>query len=558
MRDALYFVLVDRFANGDPSNDGDVQPRDPQGWHGGDVVGVTQRLDYLEGLGVGAVWLSPITASRQDRVDEWGAFHGYWVSDHRSIEPRFGSLEDAVALSDALHARDMRLYLDMVWNHVGYDAPLTRSRPEWFHGNGDVIDWDDPVQATTHDVHGLPDLAQEREEVAAYLTDASRWWAESVQPDGFRVDAVRHLPSPFIRQIGDVLRAERPGFVLLGEHFEGDPRRLAERYRSDRFDAVFDFPMHYAMKDVFCRDAHPGRIASTLAADHAYGEPDRVGGLQHLVPFLDNHDVPRVMSVCEEDADRVARALAFMVTTRGTPCIYQGTEAGQAGAEEPHNRADMDFDAAHPLADTLRELLDIRARHVALREGITRLDRLEDDRLLYSRLAAGAAARIAVNASDQEWVLPPADAGLQRTSAHVVVGAGSVGTLGSTLPPHSVAVELLSGPAEALIDAVRERRSTKSTVTIRAEDVPVAPGERVVLVGAGESLGRWNPASAPEGVREGEDVSWTISTALDDVLTFKIVIVGASETRWSPGSDFYVRVGGPELERVVSWRAGEG
>ena len=271
VRDALYFVLVDRYANGDKANDDTINPEDPSAWHGGDLAGVRQHLDNIVDLGVGAVWLSPISATRTDAFDGWGAFHGYWTSELGEIEPRFGTFEEARALSDDLHARDMRLLLDMVYNHVGYDTPRTVTHPDWFHGHGDIVDWSDPEQKVTHDVHGLPDLAQERPEVYQHLLQASLKWIREVQPDGFRVDAVGHLPTPFLQTLGDALRAEAgPSFALLGEYFEGDAYRLAERYQSDGFTSIFDFPLHYAMFS----DASPAPAKYALSRVHDWFSPD--------------------------------------------------------------------------------------------------------------------------------------------------------------------------------------------------------------------------------------------------------------------------------------------
>ncbi|MBL8921635.1 MAG: hypothetical protein JNJ54_22430 [Myxococcaceae bacterium] len=173
---SIYFVMVDRFANGDRANDGDADPRDPHGFHGGDLKGLLSKLDWLEELGVDTVWLSPVFGMRTTKWHGYGAFHGYWTWDLTTIEPRFGDEALLVKVSDELHRRGMKLVLDLVLNHVGPDAPLLTQRPEWFHRKGGVTDWNDPVQLTTWDVHGLPDLATERADVVKYLTDASRRW----------------------------------------------------------------------------------------------------------------------------------------------------------------------------------------------------------------------------------------------------------------------------------------------------------------------------------------------------------------------------------------------
>lgn len=173
---SIYFVMVDRFANGDRSNDGDADPKDPQAFHGGDLKGLISKLDWLEELGVDTVWLSPVFGMRTTKWHGYGAFHGYWTWDLNTIEPRLGDEATLVQLSDELHRRGMKLVLDLVLNHVGPDAPLVTQKPEWFHHNGGVTNWNDPVQLTTYDVHGLSDLATERADVAKYLTDSARRW----------------------------------------------------------------------------------------------------------------------------------------------------------------------------------------------------------------------------------------------------------------------------------------------------------------------------------------------------------------------------------------------
>lgn len=173
---AIYFVMIDRFENGDRSNDGDADPSDPQAFHGGDLAGVINRLDWLQSLGVDTVWLSPIFKMRTSKWHGYGAFHGYWTWDLAALEPRFGDEAMLARLREELTKRNMLLVLDLVLNHVGPDAPLLTQHPDWFHKRGGVTNWNDPVQLVMNDVHGLPDLATEKPEVAAYLTSASRRW----------------------------------------------------------------------------------------------------------------------------------------------------------------------------------------------------------------------------------------------------------------------------------------------------------------------------------------------------------------------------------------------
>ncbi len=173
---AIYFVMVDRFENGDRTNDVNVNPDDPQAFHGGDLRGLTARLPWIAELGFDTVWVSPIFAMRTSPYHGFGAFHGYWTWDLSKLEPAFGTEAELAALRAGLDRRHLSLMMDLVLNHVGPDAPLVTQRPDWFHRLGGITDWNDPEQLVTRDVHGLPDLATERIDVDAYLTTATRRW----------------------------------------------------------------------------------------------------------------------------------------------------------------------------------------------------------------------------------------------------------------------------------------------------------------------------------------------------------------------------------------------
>ena len=172
----IYFAMVDRFANGDRTNDGDASAEDPQAFHGGDLQGLIEHLDWIQSLGFDTVWLSPIFKMRTDKWHGYGAFHGYWTWDLAALEPRFGDELMLARLRSELDRRHMKLLLDLVLNHVGPDAPLFAAKPEWFHRRGGVTDWNDATQLVMNDVHGLSDLATEKPEVFEYLLGAARRW----------------------------------------------------------------------------------------------------------------------------------------------------------------------------------------------------------------------------------------------------------------------------------------------------------------------------------------------------------------------------------------------
>ena len=173
---SVYFAMVDRFENGDASNDGAIDLNDPQAFHGGDLKGLITRLDWIQSMGFDTVWLSPIFKMRPEKWNGFGAFHGYWTWDLSALEPRFGDELMLAQLRSELDRRGMKLILDVVLNHVGPDAPLAQQKPEWFHHRGGITDWNDAQQLVMNDVHGLPDLATEKPEVFEYLLNATRRW----------------------------------------------------------------------------------------------------------------------------------------------------------------------------------------------------------------------------------------------------------------------------------------------------------------------------------------------------------------------------------------------
>ncbi len=493
--DLIYLVMVDRFEDGAP-NDAAVDRSDPQAWHGGDLAGVTGRLDHLDALGVKTVWLSPVFRSQQEPFGGWGAFHGYWVVDPTTIEPRFGSMADLRDLSDALHARGMRLVLDVVYNHVGWESPLRDEHPDWFHAEEAIDDWSDPRLIVEGTVHGLPDLAQEREPVYDWMLQWSLALIEAAQPDGFRIDAVRHLPAPFLERLASDLQAAAPGLELIGELYEGDPAKVGAAWADLDVDRLFDFPLHFALVEVLCGGAPAGRLASLVSADVHYADP------LAMVTFLDNHDRPRILSSCDDDEGRVSEALELLFALRGTPALMWGTEAPLAGTEEPENRADMRFEELG-LAQRIADLAAWRAGSDAALHGDTRVIELEDRRLVIER----------------------------RTATQVLTITVQDGEVTTELSDPVPSAPTTAEPAWVTLSPVGELSS----------------GERLVVVGSHEALGAWSVEAAPTGPTR-------FQVPAGSVLAYKLVRVAHDGTvTWEDGDDRYLLVPAAGAARVVRW-----
>jgi glycosidase len=363
----LYFVFIDRFANGNKANDHEVDPSDINGFHGGDIAGLLNRLDYLEKLGVTGIWLSPFFTNRSARFFKHQPYHGYWVHDFWSVDPRFGSEGELVELRRRTSQNGMRLLLDMVVNHMGYDAPFAEANPEWFNPPLDIADWNDTEQLTNRRIFGLPDFASQKPVVKTFFKLVARHWIDLLQPDGFRLDAVKHVPLDFWQDFNSSVLAENGSdFLLLGEYLHGDPKAALEIWKKGKFNSLFDFPLYYSMKDVFAEGADMRRLASRIYFDRNY--PD--AGL--LATFLDNHDLDRFITSCGGDERKYRLAMAFLLSARGIPVLCYGNEQGLAGAHnpEPENRRSMVFDQESELFKFTSELIELRKSSPALRRGL--------------------------------------------------------------------------------------------------------------------------------------------------------------------------------------------
>ena len=431
---AIYFVLVDRFS----SLTGAVSGA-PHDFHGGDLWGVLKNLDWIQGMGFDAIWLSPVWETRKEPFGGYGAFHGYWVTNPTRVDPGFGGEAALAALSEEMERRNMRLVLDMVYNHTAWDSPLRTQHPDWFHPAASITDWSDATQVQTHEVHGLPDLAQENPDVYQYLRQVSLDRIQTTHPAGFRIDAVKHLDPGFLPKLARDILFVAPDFFLLGEIFDGNPKSLSEAWKYSDLTSVFDFPLYYALIDFFCHDAAPGRLATMLAQDFRYAHPER------LVTFLDNHDLPRIASACNQDVARIESAWKLLFSLRGVPSMTYGTEVGLLGASEPENRGDMLFLEADP-ADRYEKIRDaLTARSPLMAYGQSWIAALGEDSVDIGQRYQGETQVVRVTRKSVQVV--PATLALPSVRSVTVTGepgwalVGSHPSLGDWSPENARALD---------------------------------------------------------------------------------------------------------------------
>jgi alpha-amylase len=411
----IYFVLVDRFADGDSTNNPNVQPDNPGGWHGGDLKGLAQRLDEIADLGATAIWINPVQLQIAEPVfasgpaetgtqagfEHWG-FHGYWMEDFARLDPQFGTEEDLRALVEAAHARGIKVLLDVVYNHAGYGARyVTDPKYAGWIRRKPVDCGADPL---TCQVGGLPDFVTENPEVADYLLSATIGIAERTGVDGFRLDTVKHIDHPFWQLHRARTRtALGDDFFLLGEVWGGSWQVLDEWFVNDELDAGFDFTFRGCLGFVQGRGRSVA-FASYLEKRH------RVRDGYHLAHYLSSHDEPMALYELGYDKDRFRLCAALQMTSFGITVIYYGEEVGRDGSVWPTNRKNMpwgyrDIEPGggvardEDLRDYYKRLIEIRREHQALSRGdFTRLY-TEGDLLVFQRVdeASGDAVVVALN-----------------------------------------------------------------------------------------------------------------------------------------------------------------
>lgn len=404
----LYFVIVDRFADGDSTNNQDADRSAKGTFHGGDLDGLTAQLDELAELGVTAIWITPVVKNIPGFVTgagfpDWG-YHGYWADDFYALDPRFGSEADLEAMVDAAHERGIAVLLDVVYNHAGYDSRYTKD-PEtkgWLRTEALGTCGSDDL---TSCLAGLPDFKTDKPEVREYLLEAHLGLAQRVGLDGFRLDTVKHVSHDFWQQHRQAVD-ERLGddFFLLGEVWGGDAPSLDPWFEGDEMDAGFDFG--FVGSSIGFLQGRGRTIAFNRYLEKRHDV--RAGYL--LAHYLSSHDVQGALSLLEGDKEAFRLLALLQFTNPGIPTVYYGEEVGRPGGDWPENRSDMPWGdrdilpgKGQPRDEALREdykkLIAIRRAHPALWRGDHTALSVEGDLLVFQRrdAASGDAVIVAVN-----------------------------------------------------------------------------------------------------------------------------------------------------------------
>ncbi len=392
-QDLVYLITPDRFHNGDSSNDDlagmrerGVNRSQPYARHGGDLQGILMGLDYIESLGATALWINPVLENDMAR----DSYHGYAITDHYRVDPRYGGGDAMRELATELHQRDMKHIMDIVYNHWGVEHYLHRNLPDsgmvHFNTDGSIpysnfrfSTLADPYamaqdkQAFEHGwfAGAMPDLDQSHPLTASYLRYSTLWYIEMFEVDALRCDTYAFSDRMFLRKMNQLLKRLYPNIFIFGETWSYSeasqayfaPNKMYEGHFSHN-DAVTDFTMWRAIHKMYGAGEHEqfdwntgaGELYYRLVSDYLYEYPE------DLIIFLDNHDNGRFLGQFGQDTTKLKSALTLLYAMRGIPVLYYGTELGLSGHHD-HGaiREDMPgFEGEFPDFDKIGgDLLDL-------------------------------------------------------------------------------------------------------------------------------------------------------------------------------------------------------
>jgi len=438
--DIIYLITPDRFCNGDENNDininyvTDYSFGSEMGRHGGDIKGIMDHLDYVKETGFTAIWINPLLENNTKM-----SYHGYAATNLYKIDERFGTNELYKNLVKTAHQKSLKVIFDHINNHIGINHPWVDNPPynDWFNGSksnhfitphekmslyssySSKLTSDSTIEGWF--VGEMPDLNQRNPFVAKYLIQNMLWWIEYTGLDGIREDTYPYSDQKFLSEWIRVILYEYPNFNITGEAWIEDPALLAPYQKNSKLNdklntnlpSLIDFGLYRAIRNFVEPNGSLIDLYETLAKDFLYTDPD------NLLTFADNHDIERLMYMAQNDIYKFKLALSFLLTTRGIPQIYYGTEIGMLGGKS-HGELREEFPGGFPkhkrsafmreertekendIYNFTKNLLTLRKNHSSLRKGELIHFPPKDELYVYFRINSAENILVVLNNSSEE------------------------------------------------------------------------------------------------------------------------------------------------------------
>ncbi len=388
--EAIYFIMVDRFNNGDSKNDKDANTKNLQAYNGGDLKGITKQLDHIQDMGFTSILLTPVVDNEED------GYHGYWTKDFYKVEEHFGSMADMKDLVKEAHKRDMKVILDFVAGHTGNKNSwlFDKEKQGWYHKEQEKNDKIQIIEESP--LSGLPHLNFENEEVRKFLIDNAKWWIQQTGIDGFLLEGMQSIPKDFWSEFVRGVKAVKNDFFFIGDVSSLDASN-ATAYQNIGIDSFLNISSYKNMTDVFSKtDQSPHELHKGWMSDQAvYLNPYLLGN------FLDNQNTKRFTRVALEEKQypptRLRLALAYLFTSPGIPIMYYGTEIALDGGDPPDNRRLMDFKTDADFLKYISKLGTLRQQLPSLRRGTFEMVYDKDGMSVFKRTYQEETIIIALN-----------------------------------------------------------------------------------------------------------------------------------------------------------------
>ncbi len=531
-QETIYFIVVDRFNDGDAENSEGPNPElyDPEQkdwgkYWGGDLQGIIDKLDYLKNLGITAIWLTPLFEQVEALFVNSAAIHGYWTKDFKRINPRFIHKNDEPSLNKTqeskntvfdkliaeLHKRNMKMILDIVCNHsspdfsgkkgILYDdgvliADFNNDKDNWYHHYGEVTNWEDEWQVQNCELSGLATFNENNIEYRNYIKSAIKQWLDR-GVDALRVDTVKHMPVWFWQEFNADIQTHKPDVFIFGEWIYSSP--LNERsveFANESGMTILDFGFCIAIREALGAGAEAGfqLVQAVLDQDHRYYSATE------LITFIDNHDMHRFQTL-NPDPEMLRLAIALIMTSRGIPCIYYGVEQylhddtngdnNPYGNNDPYNRPMMaSWDTDTPVYRDIRLLSGLRRLNPSVSMGSQWQKHLTPDVYCYVRRYRDSLLFVAMNRGEPVK-LEAIDTELPDGEHTDVLSRRKFEVIDGQLQD----LELNSREV-IVISHVGERIKGQTIVRAQLNAVQTQPGEIIVVTGDCPELGNWDIAKA--------------------------------------------------------------
>ena len=517
--ETIYFIVTDRFNVGKKHKYAGTELDDPshQNWNkywGGDLEGVIDKLDYLQGMGVTALWLTPLFEQVEGTAGTGTApIHGYWTQDFKRINRRWVNEDREVRLVEQdtvldrliaeLHKRKMKFVLDIVCNHSSpvttkgkgklYDdgkliADFDNDKDGWYHHYGDVRDWNDIWQIQNCELCGLATFNENNLAYRRYIVSAIKMWLDK-GVDGLRIDTVKHMPNWFWQEFTGELATHRPEIFIFGEWIHNHPANpTAVDFANHAGMSVFDFGLCQAIRDCIGKNADGGfqMIQDVLNLDGNYRSASE------LVTMYENHDMPRFQSLGASDK-MLELATCLIMTLRGVPCIYYGAEQylhnDTEGGNDPYNRPMMERWSEDTTAyHFLRRLAPERGKNPAIQWGGLWPKIVERDLYVFVRKYRDSRVLVILN-KGPERSIDAIDTELPNGTHECILCGMKI----EVREGQANQVKVGSGDAH-VFSFVGERVKGKSIVRLQLNGINTLPGDRIMVIGNCPELGEWDLA----------------------------------------------------------------